>query len=152
MVSSPKSSAFIWDNIEKVAYVSFKGKHVNIIVRDVVKETKVSIQRERVLVQKADEIENLSSIKQKRAYFKPYFTDKFINKIITQNGIGETNSEFKNVGSYVDYNDNGKVTIYQSDERYEDLTIYTRILYLVKEDGVYKIDDIYTKESEYLIR
>ncbi len=146
VVASPAGSFTGWDNINKSATITLDGKilvvNTNLIATNTI-SSKVADTRIFELIKKVNEIENLSSISQKRAYFKPYFTDAFINKII-DTGVGENNHEFikldvKQARGISDTLISQTIGI--PNDGIETITL-SRRLYLKNVDGVWKVYNV----------
>ncbi|RHW38197.1 copper amine oxidase N-terminal domain-containing protein [Lysinibacillus yapensis] len=151
VVASPERSYTEWDNKNKSATITLDGKilivRTNVIATNTI-SSKVADTRIFELIKKVNEIENLSSISQKRAYFKPYFTDAFINKII-DTGIEEYNHEFINL-DVKQASAIGDTLITQSIGKPNDgyLTITLRRGISIKNvDGVWKVYSVDFREN-----
>lgn len=153
VASSPEGAKVKWDNKLKQATITYNDKKVvvNTDPRKVVdnKSGELTDARVLTLIKKVDEIANLSSIKQKQAYFRPYFTQSLLTTIIPATGaryVEEYGKEFKNVKNFsVEQNTvhpNLMVvtqTVY--DYKGEKDIDLDRVLVLIKEDGVWKVRD-----------
>lgn len=153
---APVGSVVKWDNNYKQAVIYYNHSSVTVntdIPRAAPKPSEFDL-RMKTLSEKINETSNLSSIKQKRTYFKPYFTDRFINYIIQKDGLGEINDRFKDYGIDAAINAFNKNSAYDAQliEDYNELKLYSRHIYLVKRDGVWKVDSISLSEGELMIR
>lgn len=150
---APKGSEIEWDNQKKQASIKFDAQTVYVNTKNSVHiNTNLTDSRAKVIAKKVNEIEKLSSIKQKRAYFDDYFTNQYINKVIKYNSIpvyGKTgyNIAFKNgADTFFTYRHP-----YNSEKAYITQTIYdyvefgvhlVRTIDLVREDNEWKVNDV----------
>lgn len=103
-VSQMLGASVDWNSYGQVATITFEGKQLVVYVEPVklLAAEKASAARLKQLSDKLNEAADVSSVKQIRTYFKPYFTDRLINVIIQNKGL-EYNYTFKDPvtsGSY----------------------------------------------------
>lgn len=83
-----------WDQQAKQATIKTADQQIVVSLDQKVEipsAKRITDQRLKVLVGKLNEATDISSIKQVRAYFSPYFTDRFINSIILNKGLENKN-------------------------------------------------------------
>ncbi|MEC0106954.1 stalk domain-containing protein [Paenibacillus taichungensis] len=80
-----------WNQQASQATITLDGKQLQVTIQkpqvQIPNAKKITDKQRQVFVNKLNEATDLSSIKQIRATFSPYFTDKFINEIIRSKGL-----------------------------------------------------------------
>ncbi|XID95288.1 copper amine oxidase N-terminal domain-containing protein [Paenibacillaceae bacterium WGS1546] len=105
---------------------------------------KATAARMELLNEKLNEAVDVSSLKQIRAHFKPYFTDRLINSIIANRGLKEKRRFNTYYGPYY----TGKTTATMSQfidigrNQWGDTISIRRETELVRVDGVWKADSV----------
>ncbi|MGD6894561.1 copper amine oxidase N-terminal domain-containing protein [Bacillus infantis] len=107
-----------------------------------------------VLLEKLNETTDLSKFPQIRTYFRPYFTDTFINKLIRRNGIKDNLSFYETDVSptAVDYLSKTKATIFDSVINPRPFEYHDRLITLTYENGTWKVSDVEINRYEAIIR
>jgi hypothetical protein len=145
-VSQTLGAEVDWNQQTKQATIKTADQQivVNITPEKVVVPSSLRItdQRLKVIVAKLNEATDISSIKQVRTYFSPYFTDQFINSIIHNKGL--ENKYIFNVifQSGTTYKDSYTATVSQSSgTNPNNQTLYRRAT-LVRTTKGWKVDAI----------
>lgn len=90
-VSQTLGASVEWNQQSKQALITLDGTQLQVIMLEpkieVPNSKRISDNQRQVLINKLNEATKLSSIKQVRAYFRPYFTDRLINEVIRNNGL-----------------------------------------------------------------
>jgi len=113
----------------------------------IIEANQISSARLKQLNAKLNEALDLSSFSQIRAYFKPYFTDALINKLVQNNGL-EYDYSFIDENYSVLYTSDTTALYLQSSEFDKDSEYYnssyflTRNVQLVFVDGIWKVDGL----------
>lgn len=80
-----------WNQKSKQALITLEGTQLRVIMTEprieVPNSKKITNRQQQIFIDKLNEATNLASIKQIRTYFRPYFTDRFINELIRNNGF-----------------------------------------------------------------
>lgn len=134
-----------WDSQAKQATVTSGAQQVIIGMEQGVVQVpsaqRVTDQRAKVLVDKVNEATDLSSIKQIRTHFSPYFTDSMINSVIQGKGLKYNYKITTIYQSAINYTSQTKANLRQSYALQNNQTLY-RDLSLVSSSGVWKVDAI----------
>lgn len=148
---APTGSKIEWNNKTKQAAITYNDRMIVINTAPKVfdKNTEISSARYAIMLEKIDEIEYLSQLNQIRTWFEGHFTDRFINKIIHQNGIGEHNHKFMGANKTrpVYSPETGNLIITQEIKDHAGIASLKRTITLAKEDGSWKVYDITFEES-----
>ncbi|KOP66081.1 hypothetical protein AMS62_13145 [Bacillus sp. FJAT-18019] len=106
---------------------------------------RITDQRAKAIVNKLNEAVDVSSIKQIRTYFSPYFTDRFINTIIQNKGLAYDHQFTHLSQSAISYLDQNTATLSQPslpDSEYGmKQTLYRRVTLVSTSQG-WKVDSI----------
>ncbi|GAA0352672.1 copper amine oxidase N-terminal domain-containing protein [Bacillus horti] len=145
-VSETLGARVSWDQQTKQATVALDGKQIVVNVEEPIKPTaRVTDARLKQLSDKLNEANDVSSINQVRQYFKPHFTDRFINQII-QGGSDTAGYPYK-VETSPNYVSSTTATFWQSFVPGNVLTgeyhyVSDRQVNLVYTGGVWKVDRV----------
>ncbi|MDQ0088892.1 hypothetical protein J2T12_002302 [Paenibacillus anaericanus] len=132
----------LWSEQERKATITI-GQQQAIIHTKPLKSWRMSQERTNVLNTKINEATDLSSYSQIRSYFKPYFTDSFINKIIHSNGI-KNNAVLTNIAD-ITYSSTTLARMHQSayfDSGTSNLELVDRYVFYKYVDNQWKVDDV----------
>lgn len=107
-----------WNQQASLATITLDGKQLQVTMQkpqvQIPNAKKITDRQRQVLANKLNEATDLSTIKQIRTYFSPYFTDKFINEIIRSKGL-KYNFRFTTIyQSAISYTDNNTAKLSQS--------------------------------------
>ncbi|GGG13478.1 copper amine oxidase N-terminal domain-containing protein [Paenibacillus aceti] len=142
-----------WDQKLKQAAIALEDKEIVISMKveppsAAQKATMIRLQQ---LADKLNEANDISTMKQVREYFQPYFTDKFINLIIKDKGL-QNKYEFKDLTSPAFYTSMTTGRFSQAIDigrnEHGNLVTMTRQAQLVNIDGLWKIDSVVFKKDE----
>lgn len=132
----------LWSKQERKATITIGLEQV-FIYTEQLKSWKMSQERINMLNEKINEATDLSSISQIRTYFRPYFTDSFINKIIHTNGI--KNNAILTKKSQITYSSTTMARMHQSayfNSGSVNLELVNRYVFYQFVDGKWKVDDV----------
>jgi len=146
-----------WSQSAKQATVLYKGNRIVIIPEkprvQLPSSQRATMQWQQKLIDKLNEATDVSSIKQIRAYFKPFFTDRFINTIVQNKGL-EFGDKFTTLHlSSILYIDTTHASLNQAN--YKDSSEYgfqdvdRRKISLVYTNGVWKVDQVAFDHSQF---
>lgn len=142
-----------WDQKLKQAAITLEDKEIVISMKveppsAAQKATMIRLQQ---LADKLNEANDISTMKQVREYFQPYFTDKFINLIIKDKGL-QNKCEFKDLTSPAFYTSMTTGRFSQAIDigrnEHGNLVTMTRQAQLVNIDGLWKVDSVVFKKDE----
>lgn len=107
-----------WNQQASLATITLDGKQLQVTMQkpqvQIPNAKKITDKQRQVLANKLNEATDLSTIKQIRTYFSPYFTDKFINEIIRSKGL-KYDFRFTTIyQSAISYTDNNTAKLSQS--------------------------------------
>ncbi|WP_440115607.1 stalk domain-containing protein [Paenibacillus sp. QZ-Y1] len=138
-----------WNQQASQATITLDGKQLQVTMQkpqvQIPNAKKITDKQRQVLVNKLNEATDLSSIKQIRNHFSPYFTDKFINEIIRDKGL---KYDFKFTTIYqsaISYTDANKAKLSQSsgpNSKYAPNETLYRTAKLVYTSKGWKIDGV----------
>ncbi|WP_052350743.1 stalk domain-containing protein [Paenibacillus gorillae] len=148
-----------WDQKAGQATVQLNGQSL-VIIPDkppvqIPNEKRLTARQQQIIADKLNEATNLSSIKQIRTYFSPYFTDRFINTIIQNKGLQYKNQLKDVTPSALQYIDNQTATLTQYvfiSSDYETETYLHRKATLTYTGKTWKVDSVDFKLEEYNLR
>lgn len=132
----------LWSEQERKATITIGLEQV-FIYTEQLKSWKMSQERINILNEKINEATDLSSFSQIRVYFRPYFTDSFINKIIHDNGI-KNNARLTKKAD-ITYNSHTAARMHQSayfNSGSVNLELVNRYVFYRLVDGKWKVDDV----------
>lgn len=132
----------LWSGQERKATITIGLEQV-FIHTEQLKSWKMRQERINVLNEKINEATDLSNFSQIRTYFRPYFTDSFINKIIHRNGIKNNAKLTKK--SDTTYNSTTAARMHQSayfNNGSINLELVDRYVFYKFVDGKWKVDDV----------
>ncbi|MCM3781940.1 stalk domain-containing protein [Neobacillus mesonae] len=132
----------LWSKQERKATITIGLQQV-FIFTEPLKSSRINQERIKVLNTKINEATDLSSYSQIRSYFRPYFTDSFINKIILSNGI-ENNAILTNLNE-VTYDSTTMARMHQSayfESGPINLELVNRYVFYKFVDNQWKVDDV----------
>ncbi|WP_195574987.1 stalk domain-containing protein [Paenibacillus sp. 1001270B_150601_E10] len=133
----------LWSEQERKATITI-GQQQVFIHTDPLKPWRMSQERIEVLNAKINEATDLSSYSQIRTYFRPYFTDSFINKIIHSNGI-KNNAMLTTKKADITYSSTTTAKMHQSayfESGPINLELVDRYVFYKFVDNQWKIDDV----------
>lgn len=141
-----------WNSYGQVATITLEGKQLVVYVEQVklLAAEKASAARLKQLSDKLNEAADVSSIKQIRTYFKPYFTDRLINTIIRNKGL-EFDYAFKAPVTTGSYRTKTTGSFLQSlDTSHDAWEVYyiMRNTQIIKANGVWKADSVSFTEGK----
>jgi len=138
-----------WNQQASQATITLDGKQLRVTMQkpqvQIPNSKKITDKQRQLLVNKLNEATDLSSIKQIRTYFSPYFTDKFINEIIRSKGL---KYDFKFTTIYqsaISYTDTNTAKLSQSsgpNSKYAPNETLYRTAKLVYTSKGWKVDSI----------
>ncbi|MDR9857997.1 stalk domain-containing protein [Paenibacillus sp. VCA1] len=134
-----------WDQQAKQATIKTADQQIVVSLDqkvEVPSAKRITDQRLKVLVGKLNEATDISSIKQVRAYFSPYFTDRFINSIILNKGLENKNKFEVIFQSGTTYKDSSTATVIQSSGTNSNNQTLYRSATLVYTDKGWKVDGV----------
>ncbi|KOP68305.1 copper amine oxidase [Bacillus sp. FJAT-18019] len=132
----------LWSEQERKATITIGLEQV-IIHTESIKAWRMSQDRVDTLNEKINEATDLSSFSQIRTYFRPYFTDSFINKIIHSKGI--KNNAILTKKADITYNSTTAARMHQSayfESGSINLELIDRYIFYKFVDGKWKVDDV----------
>ncbi|MCG7381616.1 stalk domain-containing protein [Paenibacillus sp. ACRRY] len=132
----------LWSQQERKTTITIGLEQVYIHTEPL-KPWRMSQERINVLNKKINEATDLSSYSQIREYFKPYFTEKFINKIIRSKGI-QNNAILTNTAS-ISYDSTTSGRMHQSayfDTNSIQMELINRYVFYTFVDNQWKVDDV----------
>ncbi|NGZ74598.1 copper amine oxidase N-terminal domain-containing protein [Saccharibacillus alkalitolerans] len=147
-----------WNSYAQIVTLSLGDKKLEVGPRklEVPNERRATLAYQRILSSKLNEAADLSRIKQVRTHFRPYFTDRFINKLIQEKGL-DFDYPYKDIGSWsLSYRtlSTARLSEYYSLpadlKRNVDPTSY-RDASLVFTDGRWKVDDVSFEIVEHIL-
>ncbi|WP_338552358.1 copper amine oxidase N-terminal domain-containing protein [Paenibacillus sp. KS-LC4] len=151
-VSQLLGASVDWNSYGQVATITLEGKQLVVYVEPVklLAAEKASAARLKQLSDKLNEAADVSSMKQIRTYFKPYFTDRLINVIIQNKGL-EYNYTFKDPVTSGSYRTKTTGSFLQSLDISQDAWEVSYILRdtkIIKVNGVWKADSVSFTEGK----
>lgn len=132
----------LWSEQEQKATLSIGLQQV-FIHTEPLKPWGMSQERINVLNEKINEAMDLSNYSQIRAYFRPYFTDSFINKMIQSNGIENNATLTKKAG--ITYSSTTAASMHQSayfERGPIQLELVDRYVFYKLVDNQWMVDDV----------
>lgn len=150
-VSQTMGADVKWDQKTKEATVILDGKQVVVKLMkpkyQVPTNQRLSDTRMARLSEKLNEASDLSKVKQVRAYFKPYFTDRLIQQIIEQEGLHFKEMNFDMNTATVNYASNTSAILIQSYIPGNILTgelhyVFDREAHIIYANGAWKVDKV----------
>lgn len=132
----------LWSAQERKATITIGLQQV-FIYTEQLKAWRMSQERINILNAKINEATDLSNFSQIRTYFRPYFTDSFINKIIQSNGI--KNNAILTKKSAITYNSTSAAKMHQSvylDSGPINLELIDRYVFYKFVDNKWKVDEV----------
>nr|WP_202128583.1 stalk domain-containing protein [Paenibacillus dendrobii] len=132
----------LWSEQERKATITIGMQQV-FIHTEPLNSWKMSQERINVLNSKINEATDLSRFSQIRTYFRPYFTDSFINKIIESNGI--KNNAILTIKSDITYSSTTAARMHQSayfESGPNNLELVDRYVFYTFVDNKWKVDDV----------
>ncbi|MFB4324582.1 copper amine oxidase N-terminal domain-containing protein [Priestia sp. BR_2] len=150
-VSQTMGADVKWDQKTKEATVILDGKQVVVKLMkpkyQVPTNQRLSDTRIARLSEKLNEASDLSKVKQVRAYFKPYFTDRLIQQIIEQEGLHFKEMNFDMNTATVNYASNTSAMLIQSYIPGNILTgelhyVFDREAHIIYANGAWKVDKV----------
>lgn len=119
-VSQTLGADVIWNQQASQATITLDGKQLQVTMEkpkvQIPNEKRITNKQQQVFADKLNEATNLTSIKQIRTHFGPYFTDRFINELIRNKGL-KYDYQFKTVyQSSLTYTDNNTAKLSQSSD------------------------------------
>lgn len=132
----------LWSEQERKATITI-GQQQVFIHTEPLKPWRMSQERIEVLNAKINEATDLSSYSQIRTYFRPYFTDSFINKIIHSNGI--RNNTILTKKADITYDSTTAARMHQStyfESGPINLELIDRYVFYKFVDNQWKVDDV----------
>jgi len=132
----------LWSEQERKATITIGLQQV-FIYTEQLKSWRMSQDRVDTLNKKINEATDLSNFSQIRAYFKPYFTDSFINKIIHNKGI--KNNAILTQKADINYSSTTEARMHQSayfNSGSVNLELVDRYVFYKFVDGKWKVDDV----------
>lgn len=132
----------LWSSQERKATITIGLQQV-FIYTEQLKAWRMSQERINILNAKINEATDLSNFSQIRTYFRPYFTDSFINKIIQSNGI--INNAILTKKSAITYNSTRAAKMHQSeylDSGPINLELIDRYVFYKFVDNKWKVDEV----------
>lgn len=132
----------LWSEQERKATITI-GLQQIFIYTESLKPWRMSQERTNILNTKINEATDLSSYSQIRTYFRPYFTDSFINKIIHSNGI--KNNAILAKKADITYDSTTAARMHQSayfESGPINLELVDRYVFYKFVDNQWKVDDV----------
>lgn len=132
----------LWSQQERKATITI-GQSQVYIYTEPLKPWRMSQERINVLHEQINEATDLSSYSQIRTYFRPYFTDSFINKIIHSNGI--KNNAILTNQTDITYSSTTAARMHQSayfESGPINLELVDRFVFYKFVDNQWKVDDV----------
>ncbi|RAP74083.1 stalk domain-containing protein [Paenibacillus montanisoli] len=132
----------LWSEQKRKATITIGLEQV-FIHTEPLKPWRMSQERINVLNAKINEASDLSSYSQIRTYFRPYFTDSFINKILHDNGI--KNNAILTKKADINYSGTTAASMRQSayfDSGPINLELVDRYVFYKFVDNQWKVDDV----------
>lgn len=132
----------LWSGQERKATITIGLQQV-FIYTEPLKVRRMSQERMNILNTKINEASDLSSYSQIRTYFRPYFTDSFINKLISNNGI--KNNALLPINADITYSSTTAARMHQSayfNSGTVNLELIDRYVFYKFVDGQWKVDDV----------
>ncbi|RHW38332.1 copper amine oxidase N-terminal domain-containing protein [Lysinibacillus yapensis] len=153
-----------WNNHTKVATITLGNKEVivstgkNKVENKLPEVNELTHTRISTLLKKATDISIISFINQKQDYFRPYFTQKFMSLVVSQEGLphdkdGKIATAFMYVSDYTkeEFNVEGKKTIVVTQVipnwNGTKVNMQKRVR-IVKDNGVWKVDYVEYPRTE----
>ncbi|WP_128102379.1 copper amine oxidase N-terminal domain-containing protein [Paenibacillus sp. DCT19] len=160
-VSQTLGAELQWNKEAKQANVSLNDHHIIISMQpdsvQIPDTQKLTEARLNELLAKLNETSNMPKIKQIRAYFKPYFTEKLIQSILDGQQLQGEEVQFGAPETGIHYTSSTTATLSQSYVLGNTLTgdshyVYDRNIELLYSRGIWKVHklNIYFRDIPYL--
>ncbi|SFE69762.1 Copper amine oxidase N-terminal domain-containing protein [Paenibacillus algorifonticola] len=149
-ISQSLGASITWDHLSKQATITLNDKRVKVSMEqpafEIPSSQKLTVASLKLLSDKLNEVDTISSIKNINTHFKPYFTNSLIQSIIKNKGLQDT-GQFEAPIAAVYYTSKPKASVMQSlllgnGMTGEDTYVTDRISHFVYTDGVWKVDKV----------